>query len=150
MQWVTTAYRKTEKSMAWYVVMSLILLLFIAYDLFTGGYIVSITFLILAGVYYMSEMKPVPMVEVVINELGIRFGRKFFHYDEIDSFWLLNEENARHLKLKLHQGAERRFDIIISDEINLAKLREYLRMHISEEQGKKEAFSDQVIRNLGF
>lgn len=148
MNWQTPAYRRALKSKGWYLFMGLLLTLFIAYDLYTGGYIVSITFLILAGVYYLSELKPVPVVTVVISELGVGFGPQFLGFDQLQSFWILNTD-IRSLHLKTHKGVIREVSIPIADEINIAALRDFLKLQIPEEEGKKESFSDQLIRNLG-
>ena len=149
MEWSATAYRQTEKSRGWYAVMGLIVLIFVIYDLLTGGWIVSVTFLILAGVYYYLETKRVPTVRVVISDHGVRFGPRYFLYNQIKSFWILHDGDVRHLNLNLHKGATRRIDIIIAPDINIGQLRDYLLLQIVEEEGKKEPFSDQLIRNIG-
>lgn len=152
MEWVTPAYAQTEKSMGWYIMMGLIVLIFVVYGLFfsdENGWIVSVTFLILAGVYYLSELRPSPLVQVGISELGIRFGSRFYSYDQIKAFWIINSAEMRKLHLITYKGVSREIDIFIPEDINIALLRDYLRLHIHEEEGRKERFSDQLIRNLG-
>ncbi|MGE3278594.1 MAG: hypothetical protein AB7J40_02210 [Candidatus Altimarinota bacterium] len=149
MEWLTPAYRQTEKSKAWYAVMGLVVLLFVFYDLMTGGWIVSVTFLLLSGVYYLNEAKPAPTLQVAVSDYGIRFGAQYFSYDQIKSFWILNDPEIRTLYLKTYKGVDRQITIMIPEDVNIAKLREYLQLQITEEQGKKESFSDQLIRNLG-
>lgn len=150
LEWITPAYRQTEKSKGWYIVMGLIVLLFVIYGMFSGdsyGWIVSITFLVLAGVYYLSELKAVPAVKVEISQMGVKYGARFFPYNQLKSFWILNEDNARYLHLILTKGGS--IDIIVPAETNIAQLREYLLLQIPEEEGKEESFSDHLIRNLG-
>jgi hypothetical protein len=152
MQWITPAYRQTEKSKGWYLIMGLIVLIFVIYGMFSGdssGWIVSITFLVLAATYYLTEMKPAPAVKVQISQLGVTFGPRFIPYNQMKSFWLLNEQNARHLNLTLLKGASRNLSIIVPEEVNMARLREYLLRQIPEEEGREESFTDQLIRNLG-
>lgn len=152
MQWITSAYRQTEKSKAWYLLMGLIVLVFVLYGMFAGdssGWIVSITFLVLAGTYYLSELKPAPAVKIQVSQLGITFGARFIPYNKMRSFWLLNEQNARYLNLTLLKGASRNVSIIVPEEVNMARLREYLLTQIPEEEGREESFTDQLIRNLG-
>jgi hypothetical protein len=148
-EWLTPAYRQTEKSKAWYAIMGIVLFLFILYDLMTGGWVVSITFLILAGVYYMSESKRAPVVKVTISDHGIRFGAQYFQYDQLKSFWILSLPEEKILYLTTYKGVNRQIAILMPEEVNIAKLREYLQLQATEEQGKKESFSDQLIRNLG-
>ena len=152
LKWVAPAYRQTEKSKAWYLLMGLVVLGFVLYGLFSGdatGWIISITFLVLAGVYYLSELKQVPIVQISISKLGIQFGQKYYPYNQIKSFWILNEPNAKHLNLILQKGMDRSLSIIMPDDINIGQLREFLLLQIPEEEGKEESFVDQLIRNLG-
>jgi len=151
MEWITTAYRQTEKSKAWYAMMGVLVLIFVIYGLFSDsyGWIVSITFLLLAGVYYLTEMKPVPTVKVTVSDHGIRFGGRYFTFNEIKSFWIITDEGVRNLHLSFYKGAQREVVIMIAPTANVAKLRDYLLQQIPEEEGKKDRFSDQLIRNLG-
>ena len=152
MEWIVPAYLKVDKSIGWYIAMGLVVLFFVIYGLFFSdryGWIVSITFLILAGVYYLSDLKPAPLVRVSITELGIRFGARFYSYDQIKTFWIINTDDVRKIHLSLYKGASRQTEIIVPIEINMAHVRDYLKTHIREEEGRKESFSDQLIRNLG-
>ena len=131
--------------------MGIVILGFVLYGMFTTdsyGWIISITFLILAGVYYLNDLKPVPMIRVIITQLGIRFGGQYFPFNQLKSFWILNEENARHLNLTLSKG-NKTVSIILPEGMNLGQLREFLLIQIPEEEGVEESFSEQLIRNLG-
>ena len=151
MQWATLAYPQREKSKAWYVFMGLIVLAFVIYGLFADEYswIVSVTFLILAGVYYLSDMKTSPAILISISDHGIRFGSRYFPYSQIKSFWIITEDDIRNLHISLYKGVNREISIMIDENINIAKLREYLQLQIPEEEGKKMSFSDHIIRNFG-
>jgi len=150
-QWATLAYPQREKSKAWYFVMGLIVLGFVIYGLFIDqyGWIVSVTFLILAGVYYLSELKRAPAILISISDYGIRFGSRYFPYSQIKSFWIITEDDIRNLHISLYKGVNREISIMIDENINIAKLREYLQLQIPEEEGKKMSFSDHIIRNFG-
>jgi len=150
LEWITPAYRQTEKSKGWYLVMGLIVLTFVLYGMLSGdasGWIVSITFLILAAVYYLGELKAVPALKVEVSQLGVKYGSRFYRYDQLKSFWILNEDNARYIHLLIRKGGS--MNIIVPEETNIAQLREYLLLQIPEEEGREETFSEQLIRNLG-
>lgn len=147
-QWQVTpsAY---QKSKAWYVFMALIVLLFVFYDLFTGGWIMSVTFLLMAGVYYFLELKPSSVLRATVSDHGVSFGGKFYSYSEIKSFWLIQDNGLRSLHLKTLKGIQREIAIDVPQDLSMAKLRDYLLLNLPEEPGKKDSFSDQLIRNLG-
>jgi hypothetical protein len=148
-EWQARAYPSYQKSKAWYAFMMFLILMLVLYDLWTGGWIMSLTFLLLAGVYYFFELKPSPMFFVVVNDEGITFGKKPYLYQDLESFWMLQVEGLRSLVLKLRKGVPREVSIPIPLEMDLPKLRSYLLLHLTEETGKKEAFTDQVIRHFG-
>jgi|CXWL01.1.fsa_nt_gi hypothetical protein len=150
-EWFSPAYRKTEKGMAWYVLMGLVVLAFVLYGLLSGegGWVISITFLVLAGAYYLSEMKPAPVLKVTISDHGIRYGTKTYQYSDIRSFWIINDEGVRSLHLRLYKGSIREVSIMIPEELNLSLMRDYLLLQLTEEVGRKENVSDKLIRNLG-
>jgi hypothetical protein len=152
MEWIAPAYRQTEKSKGWYALMALIILVFVVYGLFfsdSSGWIVSITFLILAAVFYMGELKSAPSLNMKVMGNGVKTGSKFYSYQQIKSFWILNEENSRHLHLSLKKGTPRHISIVIPDDMDMAELREILIIHIPEDEDREESFSEQLIRNLG-
>lgn len=147
LEWQSCAYRSLQKSHAWYLWMGGILLLFIAYDLYSGGWVVSLTMLLLAGVYYLLESRPVPVLIVQITEDGVQYGRQFFPWDGLRSFWMLRESKTIHFKTQ--KGVLKEFSIFVPEELDTRELREYLALQIPEETGRKESFSDELIRNLG-
>ncbi|MDP3975607.1 MAG: hypothetical protein Q8P95_01700 [bacterium] len=149
MEWLTPAYLSLPKSKGWYALMSLIVLGFVMYGMLTGAYVISVTFLILAGVSYWHQTQRVPVVKVEISDIGVRFGSKYYPYDQIKSFWIFRESEPHLLNLSLYKGVQRDLSIILPEEIDSAHLREYLLLQIQEETGKRESFSDQLIRNLG-
>lgn len=153
MDWVCPAYLQPEKGIGWYITMGIIVLAFVAYGLMSSageyGWIVSITFLLMAGVYYMSQMSTPPIVKVDITDHGIRFGAKFYNYSDIKTFWIIDNEDIISLNFTVSKGTNRRVTILIPIEINRAQLKNYLVNFIIEEEGKQESFSDQLIRNLG-
>lgn len=138
-----------QKSKGWYAFMALIVLLFVLYDLWTGGWIMSVTFLLMAGVYYLYELKPAPRLQVLISDHGISFGGKFYSYAEIKSFWLIQDDGVRSLHVKTLKGIQRELAMDLPFGLSIPKLRDYLLLNIPEEAGKRESFSDQLIRNLG-
>lgn len=149
LEWQTPVYLQSEKSKGWYLLMGFFVFLFVIYDLMTGGWVVSVTFLLLAAVYYFLEQKKSPIVKAAITDVGIRFGSQFFQYREIQSFWILTEDGLRTLYFKPLKGVNREISIFLPDETPISRVRGLLKPQISEEEGKKESFSDQLIRNLG-
>lgn len=147
--WQTPAYRKLEKTRAWYLLMILVVGIFIVYDLWTGGYVVSVTFLILAAVYYLLESKPVPVIAVAITEMGLRYGTQFYAFSDLRSFWILSTVEPKTLHFYTQKGVAKELSVFLPSDINVAQVRDYLLLKLPEEEGKKESFTEELIRNLG-
>lgn len=97
----------------------------------------------------MGELKAAPSLNVKVMANGVKWGNRFYAYPQLKSFWILNEENSRHLHLTLKKGTPRHISIVVPDDMDMTTLREVLLVHMPEEEDREESFSEQLIRNLG-
>ncbi len=151
-EWIAPASPQGIKTMGWYVFMGMMVLFFVVYGLLSQdsySWVISVTFLLMAGVYYFFEMKPKGYLRISISELGIFYAGQFYAFSQIKSFWILNDPDHRALHFRTYAGALRELSILIPIEVDIGKVREYLKFQIPEEEGRRESFSDQLIRNLG-
>ncbi len=151
-EWIAPPSPQTTKTLGWYIFMSLIVLFFVVYGLLSQdsySWVISVTFLLMAGVYYFFESKPKGYLRLSISELGIFYASQFYAFNQIKSFWIINEPDHRALHFTTYKGALAELSILIPIEVDIAKVREYLKFQIPEEEGRRESFSDQLIRNLG-
>ena len=147
--WETPEYAHHEKSNKWYMVAGGILLFFVLIGIFTGSASMAIAFLLLGGVYYISHQKKPKHIHVIISELGINFGHRYYPYNIIDSFWVLYQPpHLTTLNLKLNKGAMRVISIELSKEISPGDLRDYLLTQVPEQEGKEEGFIDAISRKF--
>ena len=147
--WETPEYIHHEKSNKWYMVAGGILILLVLIGVFTGSASMAIVFLLLGGVYYISHQQKPKQVHVIISELGIHFGHRYYPYNIIDSFWVLYQPpHLTTLNLKLSKGAMRIISIELSEEISPGDLRDYLLTQVPEQEGKEEGFIDAISRKF--
>jgi hypothetical protein len=149
-RWKAPAYRYMEKTIGWYATMGAIILIFVLWGILTDSYIVSVTFLILAAVYYMLQKDRPPMLNVEISDMGIKFGKTLYKYSDIDAFWLYYEPPELHaLNFRIKRKLESQISIDFPEDLPVATLRDYLLGQIPEKLNMEEPFTDSLIRHLG-
>jgi hypothetical protein len=147
--WEAEEYVTHEKDKRWYMIAGGITLFFILYGILTNSASMAIAFLLLAMVYYVFQLQQAKKVHVILSELGIQFGPRFYPYNTIQSFWILyNPPHLTTLNLKLTKGIDRHIIIQLGAEVNPGDLREYLLTQIPELEGQEETFTDSIIRKF--
>lgn len=63
----------------------------VAYALFTDSPLTAITFILIGMVGYLLFNRPAETVMFAISEDGITVGREFYEYDNIQSFWIIED-----------------------------------------------------------
>lgn len=144
------AYRASRKPLAWYIIMAVILLVFVSWGILTESYIVSATFLILGGVYFLLQRHEAPFLEVEIGDLGIRFGKDFYPYSEINSFWIYYDPPAlAALNFLVKRKVMSQITIDFPLGLPVAKLRNFLLSQLPEQAEREESMSESFIRHMG-
>lgn len=147
--WETPEYIHHEKDKKWYIIAASVILFFVLIGVFTGSLSMAVVFILLGGVYYINQLKKPKDVHVIISEMGIHFGHRFYPYNVIDSFWILYQPpHITTLNLKLHKGALRTISIELAEDISPGDLRDYLLTQVPELTGKEEDFIDTISRKL--
>ena len=87
--WRFLEYEKEHRDMRWYILAGVVALTLLIYALFTQNFTFAFIIILLAIVYFLFEIHEPRMLTFEITDVGIRFGKNFFPYSEIDKFWIL-------------------------------------------------------------
>lgn len=148
LSWKAPEYILHKKSARWFMVAGVIILMLIAYAIYTNSATMAIVFILLAGVYYLTHNQHPKVIDVKITELGIYVGNKFYHYHMINSFWLVyHPPYINTLNLRL---AGKTFSkvVIQLDRQDPVEVRKVLSKEIPEIEGEEEGLSDTLTRLL--
>ena len=149
-EWKAPSFRFVERPLKWYLIMGAVVLGFVIYGLLTQDYMISITFLIFAAVYYWLSCQKPKMVPVVISDIGIKFGKHFFSYGSIEQFWMYYDPpHLQSLNLSLRKKVFSIVTIEYPGNLSPAVLRDVLSKHLPEAKGREESMTEGLIRNLG-
>lgn len=147
--WETPEYKEHKRDVKWYVIGAAILLFFVLYGIATGSASMAIVFILLGGVYYITAEQKPKNVHVIISELGIHFGHRYYPYNTIESFWVLyHPPEVTTLNIQLMKGALRTISIQLSADENPGDIRDFLLTQLPEREGQEEGFFDAISRKF--
>lgn len=122
------------KSKRAYAVTVLAIVAVIAYALFTDSPLTAIVFILIGMVGYLLFNRPPETVMFSISDKGITAGREFFDYENIESFWIVEEEHPQfhdHLIIHVDSVMSPRIHIPL-EENDPETVRDILLDHIPE------------------
>jgi hypothetical protein len=144
-EWTVHEYEQHERNRRWHIVVSGLAVLFVVYGMMSSNFLFTLI-VILAGIilFLQSTSKPIE-VPVAITEVGIIIGRRFYAYDEFQSFYIVFVPNvSKTLYLETKGFLSPRITLPIED-IDAIELRQSLIEFIVEDfEKEKEPFSEQM------
>lgn len=144
--WPAPEYTHHEKSIWWFAIAAVIVLLLAYYGLRTNGWTFSVAILVFAGTYYLVARQKPPVVEVKISNIGVKIGHHVFPYNHLKNFWIVYDPPFVN-KLYLRSSSKLKPDVFVSlDGAEVHEVRKILREHLDELSGKHEPFSDSLVR----
>lgn len=144
--WKAPEFTHYEKSMLWFIVAALVLILLVIYGIESDGWTFSIAIVVFAGVYYLMHRRIPANVDVKISKIGIKIGRHIFPYSHLKNFWIVY--NPPFLKrLYLRMSSKFKPDVFVSlEDMDPAEARKVLLSYLPELTGMHEPLSDTLIR----
>lgn len=136
---------KKERSPFWYIIAISVVIGFAIWGFLTKQYGMSFVILLVAGVAFFVENNSEDTIQVIVRELGIKVGDKFYDYSRINSYTLIYSwENAIFLRLNLKQRWVRMIDIKVNNTI-AADVKQVLVNFIEENPKQDMSFLDRII-----
>ena len=126
-QWTIKEYEDHVRGKRWYLVMSIIGLLLIAFGLLSGNFLFALIIMLFAIILYLQSHQTAPDVLISITDLGVLIGSRFYPYTELESFYLIYEPpQVKSLFFETHSWYRPRIQISLND-INPIEIRDSLR-----------------------
>lgn len=148
-EWLVPEYREHTRSRRWYMVSGGILILLLAYSIFTANFLFALIIIIASIIIILQDKHQAPKIPFAITEAGIALGRDFYDYAKLQSFWLYYEpDEAKTLFLEFKNRVRPRLSIPLFNK-NPLHVREHLLNFLSEDVDKEnEPVSEQLSRLL--
>jgi hypothetical protein len=145
--WEAPEYVQHEKGWKWFVLAGIAVLALIAYAVITSNWTLAVALIVLSAVYVWQHFYKPNHVEIIISEAGIKVGNREYPFHDIKSFWIYYNNHVKSLNLRSNSRFLPDVSIQLGDQ-HPTELREFLCRHLREIEGKKETFSEHLIRLL--
>jgi hypothetical protein len=148
LHWKAPEFIIHHRGVKWFLTAGIILILLIAYAIYTRSATMAIVFIILGGVYYLTHNQHPKIIDIKVTELGIFMGEKFFPYNMINSFSIIyHPPYIHHINLRLADKTLSRVAVQLDVQDPVA-VRKLLVREIPEVEGDSESFTEMLIRML--
>lgn len=145
-QWTAPEFQHYDRGPLWFTIGGILVLLLVLYGIWTGSWTESIVFLLLASVYYLTHHEQPRQFDVMISEMGIKFGDKTYPYSNIKNFWILyHPPHVKKLGFRPLEGWAHDVHISLEDQDPVV-LRNLLITQIPEWEGKQESMTEIITR----
>jgi hypothetical protein len=148
LEWKAPEFIRPPKTPTWFMVAGILMLMLVAYALYTGSATMAIVFIVLAGVYYLTHSQQPRIISVKITQLGIYVEDQFYPYNMINAFWVVyHPPFVRTLNLRMGGKSGARLVVQLDDQ-NPVEVRTLLAKEVPEVEGQQETLTDILIRLL--
>lgn len=90
-QWETLEHEPAQFGSRAVTIAIAALIAIVAYAIYTDSPLMAIVFILIGMVGYLSLNRPEEPVRYAVMDKGIAVGREFYEYDDIASFWILED-----------------------------------------------------------
>lgn len=158
LEWQSLECYPHERSTRWYLLGGICVLAFAAYGLFDHSWSTTLLALLIGGVYFLLRQKPPRTMTVQITGLGIRIAHKFFPWNMLRAFWIIEvtpfvprgvEPPPPHIELHFAPIKFLQPELVVFlNTIDPAAVRELLLKFLPERAGMEERALDTLARML--
>lgn len=148
--WKALEYKRKEKTADWYwavILMSLAIIVtsFIMHNVFFAILILISTIILVS----FSIVAP-KVVEISMNQKGIKVGKDLYPFATLESFWVESTDDEENSKILLRSKKVIMPLIVIPiEEHHPLDIREFLLQYLKEVE-MHESFSQKIMERLGF
>lgn len=147
--WRALEYKKREKTADWYWAVVLIAVSIAVISFFMHNALFGLLIIISAGTLLFFSMREPKIVEIELNEKGIRLDKELFPYVSLEAFWVEGDhENDERIILKSKKTVMPLIVVPIQ-EYRHEDVRNYLLDYLTEKE-MQEPVSQKIMEKLGF
>lgn len=148
LEWMTPEFMPMHRSKLWYVIAGFVMLGIIGYAVYSESITMAVVFILLAGTFMMTNKQKPRMIKVKISNLGIEYDKQFYHYHNINAFWIVYQPAyVRSLYLRIAGKGFKYIKIELNHQ-NPVEVRDLLSKEIPEIEGAEERPIDIITRLL--
>lgn len=132
-QWQASEFAPRVIGHRFYMITGALLILIIVFALFTNSPIMAITFILIGIMGFITLEQEPQILSCAIHTQGIAIDRQWYDFENIESFWIVYEEDEQYISLKTN-GSFLSFVRVPLDKESPVDIRRVLLEHIREEK----------------
>ena len=148
LKWQTYEYVYKKKSADWFWAVGIIAVSVAVTSILFNNFLFGILILIAAGALMMYASREPLLLDIEIGMKGVRAGKDFYPYVNLESFWVASEDEWPRVILKTKATLSPLVVIGIED-MDADVIQEYLKSHL-EEKEITEPLLEVLMEKLGF
>lgn len=146
--WRTVEYFHTEKTNDWYWIVGIVSVSLAIISIILNNVIFGILIIVSAFTLSLFASKKPNFINVSLDNSGILFGKTFYPYSNLGSFWIETRDNHPRILLK-SKKALMPYIVIFTEEENIDEIRNFLLNYLREEE-HTEPLLEKILLYLGF
>ncbi|MDD5606043.1 MAG: hypothetical protein PHR51_01820 [Patescibacteria group bacterium] len=148
--WQAGEFRAATRGVWWHVTVWALAILAVVYSVYIQSwFFIGVVVMIVVALYVLGRAEPRVFTHS-ITDSGILVGERFYSYDSLKSFWIVNDKIAG---VTLNVMTAKRFDLLLTlqiQESDVEKVRQILSKFLPEDAGRGEDTIDKIGRFLKF
>jgi len=145
--WTAFEYFYYPKTRNWFIATVLISVTLMIIAIFSKDPLVMAVTAMAIVVFFMTAVKMPKEALIELREDGISFGEKNIPYKTLESFWIFYDPPINYISFKKIGKLTQPIKIILGDEIDPVKIREFLSSYLPEKE-QEETMMDTMERIL--
>ncbi len=148
-KWTVQEYEQHERGWIWYLAMSVLGVILIAYGIWTNNFLFSLIIILFAIILFLQAHQEPLQVTFAVTELGIILGSRFYEFSEFKYFYIIYQPpEVKTLFFEMKSITHPLIHVSLLDE-NPVEVRQSLRKYMTEDLEKEdEPLAHTVIRRF--
>ena len=146
-EWEAEEFETHARDAKWYIIVSCILLLILAYTIWISHWILSAVVVMVGIVLYLSGRLKPRIIKYIIDNQEVKVGDKVFKYNELKTFWFSKADGVTKLNLISTFRLMPVISIRIQGDMK-EKIKDVLGKFLPEAQNRGEDWIDRINRFL--
>ncbi|MEK7650842.1 MAG: hypothetical protein AAB364_03195 [Patescibacteria group bacterium] len=149
-EWSAPEYTYYPKTQNWYWGVATVAGVLVLVALFTVNLLLAIMIVIAAFAVMMYGARPPEVIKFALTRRGVRFHTRLYPYDQLKSFWIIEDHNRRKIILESDRLVLPHIVVPLVESVNAETVREYLRNRNLPEVRQEESLADILSDYFGF
>jgi hypothetical protein len=132
--WSVPEYERHDRTKLWYIVATTITLLLLIFSFLSLNFLFAVIIIVAALVIIIHDGRKPDKIKISLTDLGIMVGKKFFEYDDLKNFAIINKphRNINNLYFEFKTWLRPQLSIAL-DKTNPEAVRKNLLKYLPED-----------------